>query len=56
VATESYKKLVIDIHYEVCIQAIITYHDSVLGDKVSKKDARTMSLTREQYMQVNTEL
>jgi hypothetical protein len=36
------------MHYEACIQAIITYYSSVLGDKVSKKDARTMSLTPEQ--------
>jgi hypothetical protein len=45
VATTSCKKLVVDMHYEARIQAIVTYHDSVLGEKVSKKDARTMSLT-----------
>jgi hypothetical protein len=56
VATVSCKKLVVDMHYEARIQAIITYHGSVLGDKVGKKDTRTMSLTREQYLQVNTKL
>jgi hypothetical protein len=52
----SYKKLVVDMHYEACIQAIVTYRGSVLGEKVSKKDARTMSLTPDQYLQVNTKL
>jgi hypothetical protein len=42
VATMSCKKLIVDMHYEACIQAIITYHGSVLGEKVSKKDAWTM--------------
>jgi hypothetical protein len=50
VATVSCKKLIMDVHYEACIQAIITYHSSVLGEKVSKKDAQTMSLTRDQYL------
>jgi hypothetical protein len=55
VSTTSYKKLVMDIHYETHIQAIVTFHASIFGEKVSKKDARTMSLTRDQYLQVNTE-
>jgi hypothetical protein len=56
VATTSCKKLVVDIHYEARIQAIVTYHGSVLGEKVTKKYARTMSLTPDQYLQVNTKL
>ena len=56
VATTSYKKLVVDMHYEARIQAIVSYHGSVLGEKVTKQDARTMSLTRDQYLQVNTKL
>jgi hypothetical protein len=56
VATTSCKKLVVDMHYEARIQAIVTYHGSVLGEKVSKKDVRTMSLTPDQYLQVNTKL
>jgi hypothetical protein len=56
VATMSCKKLVIDMHYKARIQAIVTYHSSVLGEKVTKKEARTMSLTRDQYLQVNTTL
>jgi hypothetical protein len=50
VATTCCKKLI-----EAHIQSIINFHASVLGDKVSKKDARTMSVTWDQYLQVNTE-
>jgi hypothetical protein len=39
VATTSYKKLVVDMHYEARIQAIIAYHGSVLREKVNKQDA-----------------
>ena len=56
VSTTCCKKLVVDMHYEARIQAIVTYHGSVLGEKVNKKDARTMSLTPDQYLQVNTKL
>jgi hypothetical protein len=37
VATTSCKKLVMDMHYEARIQAIIIYHGSVLGEKVTKQ-------------------
>ena len=50
VATKCCCKLVVDMHYEACIQTIITYHGGVLGEKVTKKDARTMTLTRDQYL------
>jgi hypothetical protein len=46
VATTSCKKLVVDMHYEARIQAIVTYHGSILGEK----------LTKDQYLQVNTTL
>jgi hypothetical protein len=49
VATTSCKKLVVDMHYEARIQAIVSYHGSVLGEKVTKQQARTMSLTRGTY-------
>jgi hypothetical protein len=55
VANVSCKKLVVDMHYQARIKAIVTYYGSVLGEKVSKKDARTMSLTPNQYLQVNIE-
>jgi hypothetical protein len=50
VATMSCKKLVVDMHYEARIKAIVSYHGSVFGEKVTKKDTRTMSLTRDQYL------
>jgi hypothetical protein len=55
VATNACRKLVTDLHHEARVQAVITYHASVLGQKVNKKDARTIYLTEEQYLQVNTE-
>jgi hypothetical protein len=33
VATTSCKKLVVDMHYEARIQAIVSYHGSILGEK-----------------------
>jgi hypothetical protein len=42
------------MHYEARIQAIIKYHGAILREKVSKKDARTMKLTQDQYLEVNT--
>jgi hypothetical protein len=47
VATMSCKKIVVDMHYEARIQAIVTYHGSVLRERVTKIQARTMSLTRD---------
>ena len=55
VTTKACKKLVTDMHHEVCIQAIVTYYRSKLGEKKSKKDAREMQLTLEQYLEVNEE-
>jgi hypothetical protein len=54
VATTSCKNLVVDMHYEARIQAIVTYHGSVLEERVTKTQARTMSLTRDQYPQVKS--
>jgi len=54
VATRCCKKLVVDMHYEARIQAIVTYHGAILGQRVSKRDARLMMLTRDQYLQVST--
>jgi uncharacterized protein YlzI (FlbEa/FlbD family) len=56
VVTISCKKLVVDMHYEARIQTIVSYHNSVLGETVTKQDARTISLTRDQYLHVNTTL
>jgi hypothetical protein len=45
----------VDLHYEAHIQAIVTYHGLVLGQRLKKEDARTMHLTWDQYIQVDTE-
>ena len=55
VTTKACKKLVSDMHHEVRIQAIVTYYRSKLGERKTKKDAREMQLTREQYLEVNEE-
>jgi hypothetical protein len=39
VATTSCKKLAVDMHYEARIQAIVSYHGSVLGERVTKQQA-----------------
>ena len=52
-ASSACPKLVKDMHYEARIHAIITYHATYLGAKVKKVVAQTMTLTREQYLQVN---
>jgi hypothetical protein len=39
VATTCCKKLVMDMQYEARIQVIVGYHDSVLGEKLTKQDA-----------------
>jgi hypothetical protein len=38
VATKSCKKLIVDMHYEAHLQAIVAYHGSILGEKVHKND------------------
>ena len=55
VTTKACKKLITDMHHEVRIQAIVTYYGSKHGERKTKKDAREMQLTREQYLEVNEE-
>jgi hypothetical protein len=55
VANTACYKLVKDMHYEARVQAIITYHAMFLGRKVTKAEARNITLTWEQYLQVNIE-
>jgi hypothetical protein len=54
VASNRCKKIVVDMHYEARLQCIINYWAG-LGRKVRKADARTMTLTQEQYIAVSTE-
>ena len=49
---EATKKLVKDMHYEARVQAIIDYYAQHRGMKVKKEEARTMNLTREQFLKV----
>jgi len=38
------------MHYEARIQAVVTYHGTVLRTKVTKRYARSMTLTQDQYL------
>ncbi|GJN11408.1 hypothetical protein PR202_ga29597 [Eleusine coracana subsp. coracana] len=44
------RKLVKDMHYEARIQAIVDYNAQYLKVMIKKEQARTMNLTREQYL------
>jgi hypothetical protein len=53
VATKACKKFITDMHHDMRIQAIITYHGLKHGEKVTKKDTRLMTLTQDQYLEVD---
>ena len=53
VADKATKKLIKDMHYKARIQAVIQYHVEILRVGLPKSEARTMSLTPEQYLKVN---
>ena len=55
VADKATKKLIKDMHYEARIQAVIQYHAEILRVRLPKSEARTISLTPEQYLKVNIE-
>jgi hypothetical protein len=55
VLQQACKKLTVDMHYEACPQAIITYHRSILGEDIKKAEARQMMLTKEQFIAVHKE-
>jgi hypothetical protein len=52
VAARACKKCVVDIHYEACVHAIINYYGMKLGQKVTKAEARQMTLTKPQYLEL----
>ncbi|XP_066341229.1 uncharacterized protein [Miscanthus floridulus] len=52
ICEEAAKKLVKDMHYEARVQAIIDYYAHYRRMKVKKEEARTMNLTKEQFLQV----
>ena len=53
VANKACHKLVGDMHYEARLQAVVTYNVTFEFRKVTKKEARKETLTKEQYMKVN---
>jgi hypothetical protein len=53
VSTRACKKLVTDIIYEARLQAIVNYNATVEGRRVSKVEARGMTLSQVQYIQVS---
>lgn len=50
------RKLVKDMHYEAQVQCVINYNAAFLHRRTKKEEARTMRLTREQYMEVHLDL
>ena len=52
VLTKLCKKLVKELHYVARIQAVVTFNASYLGNKLSKKEARTMVLAKQDYLRV----
>ena len=49
-------KLVKDMHYEAQVQCVINYCAHFLKQKIGKTEARDLKLTREQYLQVSSNL
>jgi len=49
-------KLVKDMHYEALVQCVINYCAHFLKQKIGKTKARDLRLTREQYLQVSSNL
>jgi hypothetical protein len=55
VLKKSARKRIVDMHHEAKHQCVINYYGSKLGQKVSIQDAREMELTREQYLEVDSD-
>ena len=55
ISKEAVKKLVKDMHYEARVQAIIEFYAQYRSMKVKKEEARTMNLTKDQFMSVSKE-
>ena len=55
VASKACYKLVADMLYEACIQAVIDYKARIEKVKIYKGHVRDIRLTREQYLRVNTQ-
>ena len=55
VSKQAAKKLVKDMHYKARVQAIIEFYAQYRSMKVKKREARTMNLTKDQFMSVSKE-
>ena len=55
VASKACYKLVTDMLYEARVQAVIDYKARIEKVKIYKGPVRDIRLTREQYLQVNTQ-
>ena len=55
VASKACYKLVADMLYEACIQAVIDYKAKIDMVRIYKGPVRDLRLTREQYLRVNTQ-
>ena len=53
VVRNSCKKKVSEMWYDARSQAAINYHARILGRKLPKEQGRLVTLTRDQYLQVN---
>ena len=53
VSKQATKKLMKDMHYEARVQAIIEFYAQYRSMKVKKEEARTMNLTKDQFMSVS---
>ena len=54
VSSKACYKLVVDMHYEARIQAIIDYKAKIEKVRIYKGPTRDIRLTRKQYLRVNT--
>jgi hypothetical protein len=50
VAARACRKRVVDINYKARVQAIINYYGTILGQKVTKSEARQMTLTKPSFL------
>ena len=55
VSEQAAKKLMKDMHYEARAQAIIEFYAQYRSMKVKKEEARTINLTKDQFMSVSKE-
>jgi len=50
IVAASTRTRVTEMHYDVCVQTVINYYATRLGQRKTKAEARDIDLTHEQYM------